>query len=285
MSPASANGPAPLTYEAAERTLRQQGCLTNDLLTLCPSCRQPGLIFEPDNGEPRLECPHGCNAAATVLTLSTMSMPRGPFVDRVEVLRQKLNLPELQRVVKHGRLGDAYELHLDDGKIIEIGNVIVLMTQSKFRAAFMPQARRNPPRYKTAEWDDVAELVEQVAEEFDEVASTAEETAGWIRGYLPSATVRRGVDTANAATLYDLLGAANGDLPAFFDREGRLHLRLEQLVRWLGRIGGVRVTAPELSTRLSRLGFKGNRLAARSGEEIRRARYWVSPPNFEETLR
>lgn len=287
------NGPAPLTLEAADRALLSQGCgpTAEQGSYTCPICKPCGiasaLTIHVNGDGPAFSCANGCDGVYGVLqTIASLSTPKGERVDDLAVLRDKLRAPEIKRVIKHGRHGTAYIFELDDGRQVEFDGIGAITSQPRFRAAFLPQMRRNPPRFKTSDWDDVAELIERVAEERDSVATTEDETTGWLAGYVEQASVQRNVDIGNAAEMFTLLGAQRGQLPALIDQQGRLHVRLGELVLWLDRRGGARVTAPQLSARLSRLGFERVRHAARNGDQLRRAWYAVSPPRFvDEVLR
>ncbi len=271
-----------LTLEQALATLRIVGCAPEGGPMLCPMCRKPGLVVAPNGDGPHVECEAGCDALTYLGAAATQAVPRGPHVDQIAVLRERFALPELERIVKHGRHGESYEMHLSDGRTVDIGSIVVLTTQVQFRRAFLTQVRRNPPRYKPGEWDAITETFEQAAEEVDEVATADEETLGWIESWLPAANARRDVDIGRPETLHELLGTGRGGISAFYDTSGRLYLKLDSVVGWLNRMGGARVTVPELSTRLLGAGFTRARLAARQGEEIHRGRYWVSPGRFGE---
>ena len=271
------------TLEELMSALRSVGCAPEGGPMICPRCRTSGLTLTLNGtGAPRVTCStEACDGPAYLATIPNIANIGGENVDKLAHVREKLRLPELDRIVKHGRHGDSYRMHLSDGRVIDIGSIIVLTTQAQFQRAFLTQVRRNPPYYKPADWRAVAEAFEQAAEEVDEVATADEETAGWLEAWLPSANARRDVDVAQADTLYELLGTGRGGVPAFYDTQGRLYVKLDPIVAWLGRMGGVRVTVPELSTRLLAAGFTRARLAARQGEETHRGRYWVSPPGLD----
>lgn len=280
------SGPAPLTLESAQRALRQIGCApaTEGGDWLCPRCGAATLTISQNGAGPRLECAGGCDGIGGYLeAVASLKMPKGEHVDKREIVRDKLGLPELEGIRKDGRLGEHYSLRLKGGRIVAIGGVDALISQAKFRAAFLPQLRRLPPRHKPADWDAIVELMEQIAEERDTVASAEEEALTWLAGWLHHASVPV-VDIADSAQLWDALA---GPTPALRTTDGRLCLRLSELLLWIGRRTTERVTQRELSMRLARLGFTrpddGGQLAARRGAETRRARYWISPAGFEAT--
>lgn len=275
-----------LTIEDAQRVLQMHGCWPAEPgeRPTCPRCRNAKLTISQNGVGPTFHCDANCDGIGAWLEVAaSVPLPGGPNVDPVVVLREKLNLPELTKVVKHGRGGSAYNLHLDDGRVIAIGSIATLANQAKFRTAFLPQVRRSPPRYKVPEWDAIVEQIEQAAEERDAVATQADETMSWVFGSLMTGRLKRNVNVDNSAEMFDLLVTGSGGRPSFFDQSGRLHLRLEHMIEWLGRIS-VRVTMPELSARLSELDFERVQHAARRGDEIRKARYWVSPTGIEDRL-
>jgi len=280
-----------LTLEAVDRVLRQLGCgpTAESAAYTCVRCRTAHLVITANGAGPVVTCPD-CGDMGPYLETVAHGLPngRGPkgeHVDVLEVLRDDLGIPELERIDKHGRMGSNYTLHLTDGRRIEIGSVVTLLSQAKFRAAVLPQLRRSPKRQKQAKWDEIVDRIEAFAEERDTVATLDDETRGWLAGYLAHAAVTSAVDTGNSATLHDLIGGSRGGLPPFFDREGSLHVRLEPVVQWLGRMAGVRVTTPELSNRLARMDFARVRLTGTKDDDTRRARVWVSPAAFERGLR
>lgn len=278
--------PAPLTTNDVKRLLAQLGCTgEGDAPAHCPMCKTARLTITANGAGPHLTCSNGCDHIDAYLqTVAVMPMPRGPHVDKLAVLRDKLGLPELERIVKIGTQGSAYELHLHGrDEPVELGPIGNIISQPKFRAAFLPQVRRNPPvRYKADVWDQIAELIEQAAEEHG-IATEHEEMIGWLLAYLPTTALEshRGVDMAQPAMLFAQLKST---APAFVDMEHCLHLRLQPFIQWLGRMTGVRVTLRELSGRLSAMGFERQQHAARNGTDTRNGRYWRSPQGFEETL-
>lgn len=285
------SGLPPLTLESIDRVLRQLGCgpTPESAAYTCVKCRTEHLTITSNGAGPIVTCAD-CGDLGAYLETVADGLPngrgaKGAHVDVLEVLRDDLGIPELERVDKHGRMGSNYTLHLTDGRRIEIGSVATLLSQAKFRAAVLPQLRRSPKRQKQAKWDEIIDRIEAFAEERDTVATVEDETRGWLAGYLAHAAVISAVDTGDSATVHDLIGGSRGGLPPFFDREGRLHVRLEPVVQWLGRMAGVRVTAPELSMRLARMDFTRVRLTGGKGEDTRRARVWVSPADFERGLR
>jgi hypothetical protein len=274
-------GPS-LTTEDVKRLLAQLGCAgEGDGPPRCPVCKTAELTITTNGSGPHLACANGCgHIGAYLQAIAALPMPKGSHVDRLAVLRDKLALPELERVVKHGRRGDEYELHLAEDVVVELGPIANITQQSRFRNAYLPQVRRNPPRYKNDVWDQIAELIEQVAEEVS-AATGNEELIGWLTGYLRNQTLKRHVDLDATSALHDLLKAS---CEVFIDTDGCLHLRLAAFAQWVNRMVGVRVSVPELSTRLTKLGFRRKQHTARKGDEIANGRYWISPPNVESTL-
>jgi hypothetical protein len=277
----------PVGLEDALRILKEQGCgpTPEKQMYTCPRCKTAALNITQNGAGPVFQCADGCvGIDATLEAIASLAVPKGAHVDTIEVLRGKLNLPELERIVKHGRGGSSYNLHLNDGRVITIGSIAILAAQAKFRTVFLPQVRRNPPRYKPSDWDDIVEQIEQAAEERDAVATQADETMSWIAGSLHTNKLRRNINLTSSSDMFELLGPGAAGKPPFFDQDGRLHLRLEHMLEWLGRFGGIRVTMPELSARLSELDFERTQHAARHGDVTRKARYWVSPAGIEDRL-
>lgn len=273
MSAKEKKEPAPLTMDTAWEALEHVSCVSPDGDPLCPTCKGD-LALRRNGGEPRAVCSDCGDVTGVLQVVAAQPVPKGPAVDKLAVLRTRLKLPELTRVVKHGKLGTNYVLYLLDGREVDIGNVVSLTTQAKFRAAFLPQVGHNPPRYKPGEWDDIAELIEQLSDQ-RETSSDAEETIGWVLAATNGQL--RTVDTASSSTMFDLLGEREPS--AFADLDRAVHIRLAALQTWLSRQGGVRMPATELGGRLSRVGFEAVQISARGGEPstVRKARYWKCP--------
>ena len=271
--------------ETAIRILKERGCTDP---YICPQCERNGqtsaLTISQNGAEPTFTCAAGCNVAAWLRTVTTLANPRGPQIDLLEQIRGDLNLPELEKIVKHGRGGSAYSMHLNDGRVVTVNGVTILANQARFRQAFLPQVRRNPKRHKAADWDNVVERIEQAAEERDAVATQGDETLSWIAGALHTGRLQRNVNIDNSAEMFNMLAPGRDGRPPFIDQHNRVYLRLEHMIEWLGRLAGIRVTQPELSSRLSELDFERKQLQARKGDQVHKGRYWVSPPGLEDKL-
>ena len=282
--------PPQITLEDGLTALREVGCRpTEDRAAwLCPRCRVAELTIAQNGAGPHFDCAGDCGDLGAYLATLVNGLPRGrapkgDHVDEIEVVRDKLNLPELERIVKDGRLGDHYSFVLTDGRSVAIGPVSTLTSQAKFRNAFLPQMRRQAPRFKASDWDDVVERIEKAADERDTIATAEEEALGWIGGWVGRIHAPI-VDTGDSGQVWDVLAAP---APAFRAAGGRLWIRLPDLLTWIERQTSTRITLRELSLRLARLGFTkpddGGQLTARRGSEKRQARYWISPANFEAT--
>lgn len=250
--------------------------------SLCPACGEKSLtVHENGNGYEPLCATGGC-AGPPVLMIASMAEHKvvGEPLDQV---RDGLELPEIARVVKHGR-GHAYVLHLENGTQVDLGSTADLFVRRRMEAAILATARHMIPAAPAAKHRELVKRIEQAAEQIDNVLSAEEETLGLIAEFTHARRATRNVDLNDKHELYGVLEEGY----PFYDLDGRLYLRLEDLTGWLNRMSGQRFTRQELSGRLARIGFTkpddGGQLAARRGDKTRSRRLWISPPNFEARL-
>lgn len=263
----------------------------DDGRSFCPVC-DPSALHEwtatiAKNGKgARLACSNGCNPDAIGAAFSTalrLAGQRNLEDDPLQTIRETLRLPGLVRVVKQGRTGEAYDLELDDGRTVELGDSGDLFDFRKLRKAIAGQADVVIPRLKPAELDAIAErLIREGAANVREVPTAIEQAAGWITAYLDEVHHERHVDLSDSPRLYELLEPTAR--PPLIDTAGSVHVRLEHLAYWINRLAGLeRIGTRELATRLSRLGFATTQLSARRGSDVRKSRYWASPASWEPT--
>jgi hypothetical protein len=192
-------------------------------------------------------------------------------------LRRQLRSPDLRRVIQHGRGNSLWDLELQDGSRIPLGNGEQIQEPKKVRAALLGVGRPIK-RFKLAEFDPITEALSLVAEVEDTIASEVEETLAWVASFLHQQEGRR--RSLDPDELLPLLSDPD-DEPAWRDEEGRLYLRLPKLARHVTKTIGQRTTVRDLAARLDRCGFVKKQLGARDGEETIKARYWRSPAAFD----
>jgi hypothetical protein len=193
-------------------------------------------------------------------------------------LRRQLRSPDLRRVIKHGRSNSLWDLELQDGSRVPLGNSEQIQEPKKVRGALL-SVGRPIERFSLKDFDPITEALALVAEVEDTVASEREETLGWIASFV---NVMDGGRTRKLEGdhLLNLLRDPDNE-PVFRDGEGRLYLRLAKLAQHVTKGIGQRTTARDLSARLDRAGFGKHQLGARDGEQTLKARYWRSPPGFD----
>jgi hypothetical protein len=204
---------------------------------------------------------------------------RGDPADPMDFLRRSLRSPDLKRVVKHGQSNSLWDLELEDGSRIPLGNSEQIQEPKKVRGALL-SVGRPIRRFKLDDFDPITEALALLAEVEDSVGSEIEETAGWIASLVVTYDCNRVLQIEDADTLRNLL-ADPDDLVAFRDGQDRLHLRLPKLAYHVTRSIGQRTTVRDLSVRLARAEFKKVQLSARDGEKTLKARYWRSPAGFD----
>lgn len=259
-------------------------------VTRCPACGiDDALTFSEDAfGKATLDCEHD--------TPEDIEKKIRQGLARIELLNDNplgyvkdiLDEPGLTEIIKHGRGGASYVLHYTDGDQVELGSIAALLSQPKFKAAYLPQRRRMPTKHtlKDAQWVRLVEAIERASVERDTVTGDTEEVRGWLARYLRS-TKAVDLNTEDTEGLYDFLTA---DAGPFTDPHGRLHIRLSDLAAWINQIGGGRITSRDLSARLSELGFEHAQPSARRPShvhktrqtpDVRKQRYYASPPNLD----
>ncbi|HEX5527225.1 MAG TPA: hypothetical protein VFX44_08540 [Solirubrobacterales bacterium] len=196
----------------------------------------------------------------------------------MDFLRRQLRSPDLRRVIKHGRSNSLWDLELQNGDRVPLGNSEQIQEPKKVRGALL-SVGRPIKRFSLKEFDPVTEALALVAEVEDTIASEDEETAAWVAsfvGHWGGGQARR----LEGDHLVHLLESPD-DIPVFRDGEGRIYLRLARLAQHVTKHIGQRTTVRDLSARLDRAGFASRQLSARSGERVLKARYWHSPAGYD----
>jgi hypothetical protein len=196
-------------------------------------------------------------------------------------LRRQLRSPDLRRVIKHGRSNSLWDLELQDGDRIPLGNSEAIQEPKKVRGALL-SVGRPIKRFSPKDFDPVTEALALVAEVEDTVASEVEETLAWVASFANAmgAEVSTRPRSLEGDHLVHMLRDPDS-VSAFRDEEGRLYMRLPALARHVTKHIGQRTTVRDLAARLDRAGFAKKQLGARDGEATIKARYWRSPPAFD----
>ena len=203
----------------------------------------------------------------------------GTSIDALDFARRRCKLPDLVRVVRHGEgRGALYDLELDGGERIPIGKIGDLLNPRKVDEA-LGVADVVIAYWGPKEWRPIGAALVAIAE-VEEGSSEIEETAGWLASFCRAQLGASEIDPERAE---DLVRVLEGGEPraAFRSADDRLYVRLEPLMRHVLMHIGSRPTRPELSARLSRLGFEKAQLSARDGDTVVKGRYWRSPASFD----
>ena len=281
-----------ITLEDGLTALREVGCRPTDdhAAWLCPRCRVAELTIAQNGAGPHFDCAGECGdlgayLATTRSTACPAAAPTGDHVDEIEVVRDKLKLPELERIVKDGRLGDHYSFVLTDGRSVAIGPVSTLTSQAKFRNAFLPQMRAAGATLQGVRLGRRRRADRESRRRAGHDRHSRRGGDGLDRRL---GCRRRGPPRSTSPTSRRSGTCSPARRRAFRTTDGRLYLRIDELKQWIDRHLNERVTQQELSLRLARLGFTrpddgGQVTAYRAGEKKRQSRYWISPPDFEAT--
>lgn len=197
--------------------------------------------------------------------------------ETLQLARELLGQPKLQRVVKSGASNAVYDLEMTGGKRIPIGNYDDLLTFRKVRRAIGDAGYGLIPYYGAKEFHEkVGTALDSIVEVEDDSGFTeAEEARTWIASFVAD-TPTKPVAMDDPEQLATWL-----DEHSFRGDDDRLYVGLEPLVRHVKQRVGTRVTTREVAARLGRLGFKNRRLSARVGAKVEKGRYWISPPGFD----
>jgi hypothetical protein len=216
--------------------------------------------------------------------------PESPTYEFREFLARLCNVTELVKVRQFGDPGDRWQLvFLIDGleRAVDL-TLDDLCTPKDFKAKVGRVSRRTP-RPRHGGMDDVLDAVLEAAdsdigEVVDSGLSRDEETRGWLSAMLGSSAMDVGLcDPTDSGDLYDVLGDSAA---SFVDPSERVYLRLGGVVRFVSREYGQRTSHRDVADRLGALGFERAQLTARKpgagrGGAVRKARFWVAPPDFD----
>lgn len=198
-------------------------------------------------------------------------------------LRLRLRVPGPSRIVKHGHDGRAYEFHLDDGTVVQLGTAKQLFDRRRFEAQFLSQARLLIPEMRTREHRNVIRLIEVAAEEFDSIASINDETRQWLSDWTLAVTNGEPcqLDVRERATAIELLSSSEPTV-IFRDPDGCLYVRAQALADWINVGTAARTSLRDVSLRLRWLGFRPEAPAVREGTVVYKKRYWASAAGFAD---
>jgi hypothetical protein len=199
---------------------------------------------------------------------------------RLRFLRRKLRIPTLAGVIRHGKSDSSFDLTLEDGSAIVIGDIGNLLNWGHVQKR-VADATNHVPSGLSKKWKSkYAEWLLQMAV-VRETLSAEDETREWINHLARS---KGRVDLKDTDPERDALFDAVRGGDSFFSTDGQAFIRLACLLRHVetNRLGRVKGQQRELADRLSRLQFTPKPKAARSRRNgtVRTGRYWMSPDGF-----
>lgn len=172
--------------------------------------------------------------------------------------------------------GEAYDLHLFDGRRVELGGAHNMLDRRRFEAAVIRGAKNLKVDLSAKDHRAAVAIIARYAED-RELDTADDEIAGWLGDFTRRLTV---VDMANRKRLAEQLQSRE----SFIDQATRrLYLRLGDLALYVNRMTGSRTTERELGVRLARQGFTrpddGGQITLRPGpgQDPLKVRYWASP--------
>lgn len=153
--------------------------------------------------------------------------------------------PEIKEFIQYGTDAESvrYKIILDDGRDVQLGDSLAILSQSRFGANYLPVTGHVIPNMKPASWKSVVQglmkAVTLVQSEEDTLASRA---IGWVNEF----TERRW------STDKDLACVSNDP----FQQNDEVFISMGKLSQWLRRIRGERMADADIRQALMAAGFE-----------------------------
>jgi hypothetical protein len=186
-------------------------------------------------------------------------------------------------VTKRGEQNAAWDLHLTDGKAVELGVSEKLLTPRHVRARIFDATGEVMALAKPSEWTPVVKLIFAVAEVQNIAMSDLDEARYWITSF-----VELGGPGLSQVSLDDKEQFANAlgsdrrhGLFVFHGSDDRLYLRQSSFYPYVRQTLGERLKTGEITERLGRLGFERKQPSVRIGDKVHKQRMFVSRPGFD----
>lgn len=195
--------------------------------------------------------------------------------EALDLAQRGLGLPELRRVIKRGRDRALYELVLEDGTVVPLGDVAAITSGTKVRLAIIDALTRYVPRLAGKGYEPICEALLSLAEVIDDGQSPLDEVRAWLS---EESEYHRGrlVDLTDPE---ERLAVVRDGRSVLHATDGRVYVRLEALVQRAQRLHHVNVTGREVGARLAALDFERVKLRETNvGGEGRRQRWYLASP-------
>lgn len=209
----------------------------------------------------------------------------------LKTLRGLFKLPTLASVIQRGSSDSTYELKLEDGKIIVLGNSNEIHQQSKVRARLF-DANVIMPKYSSEKWDGVLRAIRDAADVV-ETLTEAEELRGYVIEILGVHRSHLNYDDIASVDFNDedktelLKTLDDRKNRGFYDRRrGAVYLPLRKIIEHLNFNSGRRWTQREVVALLTRHDFthrqKSVRYTDRNGTSkvFNAGTFWTSPEGY-----
>jgi hypothetical protein len=190
-------------------------------------------------------------------------------------------------VRKLGKARGAFDLVLADERAIEVGTAADLLSPRKVQAALADGAGVVIPLLTLARWRPIAQALLGLAEQVDCFCEPQDELAGWINRWIKQCRERvkwyrekcRLHGQPDKVTMEWIVDEVRKGYAVRAD-DGTTYLRLEELLARISTLG-IRMSLPDLARRMRRAGWLPRQLSARVGEDVLKARAWISPPGWQ----
>jgi hypothetical protein len=186
------------------------------------------------------------------------------------------NIP-IVSVRKLGAVRGEYDLILDDGREVMLGSAADVLNHRAVQSAIADATGITIPQFGRDTWQPIGAAIIAAAEIVDCATDPNQELRAMIERYLG-----RGRKLVVCSNVLDLVKVVRiGSRHPAKNEKGQIFLSIEEFHEHLVLRCSVRITQPELARRLRRARWTPQQLSARDGENVLKARVWVSPPKWD----
>lgn len=218
-------------------------------------------------------------AASTANTAAASDESASP--ELLEVLNRALKI-EIRKIVKYGANGGTFELQLEDGHKVDIGDAATVLSQRNVRAAIADATTDVVPALKATQWDKIAAAIFKCAGPAPvEEAPEAMETRWVVRARLRTVAIID-IDERDRAGLARVIrdDAQGSGQWAFRSRDGQVMVQLGGLLAAIRLNHGILWTFKEGGKRMRKLGWKPKDLDGMDAAGRVCINVWVAPQDW-----
>jgi hypothetical protein len=190
---------------------------------------------------------------------------------------------EIVRIRRIGRPRSRFYFtgrHRRTGAEVEFGPVesdAVLEPRRMRRLIWDALGGRPIKKFTDADWAEIADAIDEAAEFEDHGGSDAETWQHRIARYAFERSPYNGLDPNDPAVKAEIIEHHD----CVVSPDGRVWVHRDSLAEWLSRACRISITADEVATELTHLGFGNKQLTARTNDgKTKSRRYWFSPLDF-----